>query len=73
MPDSDNAPGKMTPEQIRVLAAAAGVDLDDARATALVSQAEPHFALLRQIAPPPREIEPAGELRLDTWTSSRDV
>ena len=54
------------PELVRALAAAAGVSLSDARAAALVPQAEPHFALLREldaIADP--GAEPAAAFRLD--------
>ena len=60
--------GKLTPEQVRILAAAVGVDLDVERATALVPQAEPQFALLGTInAVDERGAEPAAEFPLDGW------
>jgi hypothetical protein len=56
--------------QLRAMAAAIGVDLSDERATALVPQAEPHFALLRALdAVVEANIEPAAEFRLDAWVS----
>ena len=51
---------------LRDLAALAGVDLGEDRAAALVAQAEPHFAQLRQLAATanPKD-EPAAVFRLD--------
>jgi hypothetical protein len=63
------SPTTLTPDQLRTLAAAAGVELDPERAASLLAQAEPHFDLLRQIASVPPATEPAAELRLDGWTS----
>jgi hypothetical protein len=60
------------PALLRRLAALAGVDLTDERADALVSQAEPHFALLRVLSAEDPATEPAAEFRLDTWTPRRD-
>jgi hypothetical protein len=59
---------------LRELANLVGVDLGDERASALVAQAVPHLAMLRQldavaIAP----TEPAAEFRLDRWTRSTDA
>ena len=66
--------GKLIPEQVRILAAAVGVDLDAERAAALVPQAEPHFALLRTLgAVDDRGAEPAAEFRLDEWRRGDDA
>ena len=58
---------------LQQMATLAGVDLDDARAAALATQAAPHFALLRAldaIADP--QVEPAAEFHLDRWVSRHD-
>ena len=58
---------------LRAMAAAAGVDLSDERAEALVPQAAPHFAMLRaldDVADP--ATEPAAEFRLDAWRRGGD-
>ncbi|HEU5431890.1 MAG TPA: hypothetical protein VFU81_09510 [Thermomicrobiales bacterium] len=58
---------------IQALAAAAGVSLSAARAAALVSQAAPHFALLRAldgVVDP--ATEPAAEFHLDRWRRTAD-
>ena len=53
------------PEILRGLAATAGVSLSDDRATALRPQAEPHFALLRELdSVADSNIEPAAEFHL---------
>jgi hypothetical protein len=59
---------------LRGMAAAIGVTLSDERATALVPQAEPHFALLRAldgVAEP--ATEPAAEFHLDNWAGCAGV
>ena len=62
---------ELAPETLRGLAAAAGVSLSDERVAALVAQAEPHFALLRQLdAAAPSSTEPATVFRLDRWSSA---
>jgi hypothetical protein len=65
-------PIPIDPELLRRLAALAGVDLSHERADALVSQAEPHFALLRALTTEDPTTEPAAEFRLDAWTPRRD-
>ena len=53
---------------LRELASLVGVDLGEERAEALVSQAVPHFAQLREldvVADP--ATEPAGAFCLDAW------
>jgi len=56
----------LTAEQLRALAAAAGVELSAERTAALVAQAEPHFALLRALESVTEATgEPAAEFRLD--------
>ena len=58
----------LDPEIVRGLAAAAGVPLADDRAAALVTQAEPHFALLQELASAADpSSEPAAVFRLDRW------
>ncbi|MDP9357593.1 MAG: hypothetical protein M3R02_20365 [Chloroflexota bacterium] len=65
--------GAVTAEQVRILAAAAGVELSDERARTLVPQAEPHLALMRAVdAIDHRGVEPAGEFRLDEVRRSTD-
>ena len=65
-------PITVDPAVLRRLASLAGVTLSDERADALVSQAEPHFALLRVLATENPATEPAAEFRLDAWTPRRD-
>jgi len=66
MPDPD--PNVLDPELLRRLAALVRVDLSPERTAALVTQAEPHFALLRVLDPlAPPGTEPAAEFRLDSW------
>jgi hypothetical protein len=70
-PNPENA--TMSADLLRGMAATLGVTLSAERAAALVSQAEPHFALLRalhNVADP--ATEPAAEFRLDDWTSRGD-
>jgi hypothetical protein len=58
---------------LRAMAATVGLDLPAERAAALVTQAEPHFALLHaldEIAHP--STEPAAEFHLDAWRSAFD-
>jgi hypothetical protein len=55
------------------MAAAVGVELSPERAATLLTQAEPHFALLRaldDVALP--TTEPAAEFRLDAWRERAD-
>ena len=64
----------LSADWLRGMAAAAGVDLSDERAEALVAQAAPHFALLRaldDVAAP--TTEPAATFRLDDWPGCADV
>jgi hypothetical protein len=64
----------LTAEQLRALAAAAGVELSPERAATLATQAKPHFALLRALdAVTEATGEPAAELRLDHWVHSDDA
>jgi hypothetical protein len=59
---------------LRELASLVGVELGDERASALVAQAVPHLAMLRQLdAITVSNTEPAAEFRLDRWTRSADV
>jgi phytoene/squalene synthetase len=63
----------LSAEVLTGMAAALGIDLSAERAATLVTQAEPHFALLRaldDVADPTSE--PAAEFRLDAWTSRGD-
>jgi len=58
----------LTADLLRAMAASAGVELPPDRATALVAQAEPHFALLRALDPVANPTtEPAAAFRLDDW------
>jgi hypothetical protein len=60
--------GATSPEMLRGMTAAVGVNLTGDRAATLAPQAEQHFAQLRhldEIANP--SPEPAAELRLDRW------
>ena len=64
-------PNAITPEMLRAMAAAVGVDLTGDRAAALAPQAEQHFAQLSHLdAIANSSTEPAAELRLDQWTRS---
>lgn len=66
MEESGGTAPAVSAEQVRILAAVAGVELGDERATALVPQAEPHLRLMRAVdAIDHRGAEPAGEFRLD--------
>ncbi len=57
---------QVTANQVRSLAAAAGVDLSEERAAILVPQAVQHFALLRTVSSLDSSgAEPAAEFRLD--------
>ncbi len=74
MTGSTGAASAVSTEQVRVLAAAAGVDLDETRAAALVPQAEPHISLMHTVAAiDNRGAEPAGEFRLDSRQGTADV
>ena len=56
---------------LREMAGLVGIDLGDERAGALVAQAVPHLAMLRQLdAIVDPATEPAAEFRLDRWTRS---
>ena len=70
MSESDASGSKssidLTPELIRGLGAAAGLDLSADRATELLAQAEPYFSALSVLETVEiRDAEPAGEFRLD--------
>lgn len=68
MNEAQPEPSAWSRQLLQAMGAAVGVTLSDERAAALVSQAEPHFALLRaldDVAVP--TTEPAAEFRLDTW------
>ena len=65
---------RLTADQIRTLAAAAGLDLDEERAAMLAPQADQHFALLRAIGElDGRGAEPAAEWRLDAGSEAGDA
>jgi hypothetical protein len=69
----ESSPKPLSAELLAGMAAAIGVELSAERAATLVTQAEPHFALLRaldDVANP--TTEPAAEFRLDAWTSRGD-
>ncbi len=71
--ESGGGAGAVSAEQVRILAAAAGVELSDERARALVPQAEPHLALMGAVdAIDHRGVEPAAEFRLDEVRRSTD-
>ena len=71
--ESSGSAARVSAEQVRILAAAAGVELNDERAEALAPQAEPHLALMRTVdAIDHRGVEPAGEFRLDEVRRSTD-
>ena len=64
--ESGGSGATVSAEQVRILAAAAGVELSDERARALVPQADQHLALMRAVdAIDHRGLEPAAEFRLD--------
>jgi hypothetical protein len=66
-------PATASADDLRALAAAAGVSLSAERAAALVSQAAPHFALLRALdGAVERAVEPAAEFHLDCWRRPDD-
>jgi hypothetical protein len=55
----------LDPQQIQLLGSLVGVEIDDKQAATLVSQAEPHFALMRSLDGfDARGADPAGEFRL---------
>ena len=63
----------LSADLLRAMAAMVGLELPAERAAALVTQAEPHFALLHavdEIAHP--STEPASEFHLDAWRSAFD-
>ena len=63
-----------TTEQVQTLAMAVGMELDEARAAALVLQAAPHFALLRRLEAIATDLgEPAPVFRLDAWRRASDA
>jgi hypothetical protein len=67
------APDRITVEPgiLRDLAAAAGLSLTDDRTTALLPQAEPHFALLRELdSVADSSSEPAAEFHLPQQSSA---
>ena len=74
MTESQPTAEPLTAQQIRTLAAAAGLDLDEERAAVLAPQADQHFALLRAIAQlDARGAEPAAEWRLDALREAGDA
>ena len=71
MADSQPNDQQVTADQVRSLAAVAGVDLSDERAAILVSQAVQHFVLLRNVSSfDSLGAEPAAEFRLDARLST---
>jgi hypothetical protein len=67
---AERKPGTIDAGLLRDLAALAGVDLGEERANALVSQAKPHFAQLRELdAVADPATEPAAVFRLDDWVA----
>lgn len=55
----------LDPQQIQLLGRLVGVEIDNKQAATLVSQVEPHFALMRSLDGfDTRGAEPAGEFRL---------
>jgi hypothetical protein len=65
---TERQPGTINAGLLRDLAALVGVDLGEERGEALVSQAEPHFAQLRELdAVTDPTTEPAAVFRLDEW------
>ncbi len=67
MADSNDG-GELDADKIAFLASLVGVELGEARASALVAQAEPHFGLMKALNEiDPRGAEPAAEFRLDSW------
>ncbi|MDF3041926.1 MAG: hypothetical protein K0Q71_4632 [Thermomicrobiales bacterium] len=67
---SEPKPGTIDAGLLRDLAALVGVELGEERGKALVSQAEPHFAQLRELdAVAVPTTEPAAAFRLDDRVS----
>ena len=65
---SERKQGTIDAGLLRDLTALVGVDLGEERGEALVSQAEPHFAQLRELdAVADPATEPAAAFRLDDW------
>ena len=63
---TERIPGTIDAGLLRDLAALVGVELGEERGEALVAQAEPHFALLREVdAVADPATEPAAAFRLD--------
>jgi hypothetical protein len=61
-------------DQVAFLASLVGVELGEERAAALVAQAEPYFAGVREIDRiDARGAEPAAEFRLDEWRRVGDA
>jgi hypothetical protein len=60
--------------QVEFLANLVGVELGEERAAGLVSQAEPHFGLMRALdGIDAKGAEPAAEFRLDGWRRRGDA
>jgi len=58
---------RLNAQQIQLLGSLVGVDIDDAQAANLVSQAEPHFALMQSLDGfDTGGVEPAAEFRLES-------
>ena len=65
-PSSPKSRIDLTPELIRGLGAAAGLDFSSDRAAELIAQIEPYFSALSVLETLElRDTEPAGEFRLD--------
>ena len=74
MSDPTDDEHRLTTEQVQTLAMAIGIELDEARAAALVAQAAPHFALLRRLEAFATDVgEPAPAFRLDAWRRVSDA
>jgi hypothetical protein len=64
----------LDPQQIQLLGRLVGVEIDPKQAATLVSQAEPHFALMHSLDTfDARGAEPASEFRLQPEESEADV
>jgi hypothetical protein len=64
---------ELSADELRVMAAAAGVALSPERAAELVAQAKAQFALMRILdGVADAASEPAAEFRLDTWRRDDD-
>lgn len=73
MSEAKSQPNPLSVERVAGMAAAIGVHLSGERATTLLTQAEPHFALLRALDDVAHPMsEPAAEFRLDSWTEPAD-